>query len=50
VEIPDADRYPADDLRRADEAEANPEHADQSTVLDQAFNAEIPGFLGDETR
>jgi hypothetical protein len=48
VEIPDADPFPADDLHRADEAEAKAEHDDQPTVLDQAFNAEVPGFAADE--
>jgi hypothetical protein len=64
VEIPDIDRFPADGLRRADEAEAqflgdrvrradeaeaNPEHGDRPTTFDRAFNAELPGLIGDET-
>jgi hypothetical protein len=65
VEIPDTDRFPEDDLRRADaaeagiedgdlrradQAEANAEHRDRSAAFDRAFDAELPGFTGDETR
>jgi hypothetical protein len=63
-EIPDIDRFPEDDLRRADEAEAriqegylrradeaeaNPEQDDRPAPFDRAFDAEMPGFAGDET-
>ena len=64
VEIPDNDQFPEDDLRRADEAaarsqdgdlrradqaEANAAQGDRPTAFDQALDAEIPGFAGDET-
>jgi hypothetical protein len=64
AEIPDTDRFPADDLRRADEgearigdgdlrradeAEAEPEQGDRPTAFDRAFEAEMPGFTGEET-
>jgi hypothetical protein len=66
VEIPDADRFPEDDLRRADEAEARLEESadlrraddaeadagqgDRPTPFDRASDAEMPGFAGEETR
>lgn len=49
MEIPEITPFPADDLRRADEAEANAEQDDRPTVFDRAFNAEISGFPGDGT-
>jgi hypothetical protein len=47
AEIPETDRFPGDDLRRADEAEA--EQGDRPEVFDLAFDAEMPGFAGEET-
>jgi hypothetical protein len=64
AEIPDIDRFPEDDLRRADEgearlqagdlrradeAEATAEQDDRPEVFDRALDAEMPGFAGDET-
>jgi hypothetical protein len=64
AEIPDIDRFPTGDLRRADEAEARiadgdlrradeaeaePEQGDRPTAFDRAFEAEMPGFAGEET-
>ncbi len=64
VEIPDIDRFPEDDVRRADEAEAglqegdfrradeaaaDAEPGDRPAAFDRAFDAEIPGYAGDET-
>jgi hypothetical protein len=64
AEIPDTGRFPEDDLRRADEAEAqihdgdlrradeaeaSEEPGDQPAAFDRALNAELPGFAGDET-
>jgi hypothetical protein len=50
IEIPDIDRFPEDDFRRADQAEAGTGHDDRPTAFDQAFNAELPGFSDDETQ
>jgi hypothetical protein len=49
VEIPDINRFPGDDMRRADQAEASGENDDGQTEFDQAFQAELPGFTGNET-
>jgi hypothetical protein len=49
VEIPEIDRFPEDDLRRADQAEANTGHDDRPTAFDRALDAEMPGFSGNET-
>jgi hypothetical protein len=37
------------DLRRADAAEANAAQGNRLTAFDQALDAEVPGFAGDET-
>jgi hypothetical protein len=37
-------------MRRADQAEANAGNNDGQTQFDQAFQAELPGFSGNETR
>jgi hypothetical protein len=65
AEITDIDRFPEDDLRRADEAEARiqagdlrradeaeaaTEQGDRSAAFDRVFDAEMPGFAGEETR
>jgi hypothetical protein len=50
VEIPETDPFPGDDMRRADQAEANAGNNDGQTQFDQAFQAELPGFSGNETR
>ena len=65
VESPGIDRFPGDDLRRADgaeariqdgelrradEAESDAGQGDRPAVVDRAFNAEMPGFAGNETR
>jgi hypothetical protein len=57
AQIPDIDRFPKDDLRRADDAEAriqdgdlrradkakaNAEQGDRPTTFDRAFDAELP--------
>lgn len=62
VEIADIDRFPEDDLRRADEAEArstdgdlrradeaesNAGQGDRPVAFDRALNAEMPGFGGE---
>jgi hypothetical protein len=57
AEIPDIDRFPEDDLRRADEAEARIQdrdlrradeaeagQGDRSAVFDRVFDAEMPGL------
>jgi hypothetical protein len=64
VEIPDYDPFPADDLRRADEAEAlirdgdlrradeaegNAGQGDRPEAFDRVLDAELPGFAGEET-
>jgi hypothetical protein len=49
AEIPDIDRFPGDDFRRADQAEANVGRDDGPRTFDRAFNAELPGFSGNET-
>lgn len=64
AEIPDIDRFPGDDLRRADEAEAriqdgdlrradeaeaDADRGDRPGTFDRAFDAEMPGFAGEET-
>jgi hypothetical protein len=64
AEIPDIDRFPRDDLRRADEAEAriqghlrradeaqaNAEQDGKLAPFDRVLDAETLGFAGDETR
>jgi hypothetical protein len=50
VEIPETGRFPGDDLRRADQAEASTGHDDRPTAFGEAFNAELPGFSGNETQ
>ena len=63
AEITDIDRFPEDDLRRADEPEARIQdgdlrradeadagRGDRPTPFDRAFDAEMPGFAGEETR
>jgi len=64
AEIPDTDPFPADDLRRADEAEERspggdlrradeaeeiPEQGDRPEAFDRVLDAELPGFAGEET-
>lgn len=49
AEIPDTDQFPGDDLLRADQAEADIGRGDRPTAFDQAFDAELPGFSGNET-
>lgn len=49
AEIPETDQFPADDFRRADDAETPTGHGDQETAADRAFNAEFGGFPGDGT-
>jgi len=64
AEIPEVNRFPADDLRRADEGEARStaedlRRADEAAAeagqgdrpieFEKAFNAELPGYTGDET-
>ena len=46
VEIPEIDNFPADDLRRADEAEANGEPYDRQKAGEQALDATMTGFTG----
>jgi hypothetical protein len=47
--IPETDAFPADDLRRADEKEADGAHYDAETVAEQASDAATTGF-GDSGR
>ena len=47
AEIPETDRFPADDFRRADQAEANIGH-DRPAAFDEAFDAEMRGFPRNE--
>jgi hypothetical protein len=64
VEIPETDRFPGDDLRRADAAEAGiqdrdlrradqgeatAQHSDRSPAFDPEIDAEMPGITGDGT-
>jgi hypothetical protein len=39
-----SDAFPGDDLRRADEAEADEGYGDRPTAFDKAVEAEMPGF------
>jgi hypothetical protein len=50
AEIPEIDPFPGDDFRRADQAEASTGHDHRPAAFDQAFNAELPGFSGNETQ
>ena len=43
AEIPEHDRFPADDLRRADEEEATGGQYDQETAFEQASDAAVAG-------
>jgi hypothetical protein len=47
AEIPEVDQYPADDLRRADEKEADGGHYDPVEAAEQAGDAATTGFGGD---
>jgi hypothetical protein len=46
AEIPEKDEFPADDLRRADEADANGGRYNADKVVDQASDAAATGFAG----
>jgi hypothetical protein len=48
AEIPETNRFPGDDFRRADEAEANTGHGGRPEAFDEAFDAGISGFSGNE--
>jgi hypothetical protein len=46
VEIPEVDKFPSDDLRRADEAEAGGVRYDAERVSEQASDAAATSFGG----
>ena len=46
AEIPEIDQFPADDLRRADEEEANGGEYEQEMAVEQAGDATGTGFAG----
>jgi hypothetical protein len=46
AEIPEIDKFPADDLRRADEKEANDGPYDPERTAEQAGDAAVTGFGG----
>ena len=46
AEIPEVDEFPADDLRRADEEEANNGEYSLEGAVDQATDAASTGFTG----
>lgn len=46
AEIPEIDEFPEDDLRRADEAQANGGHYDPEKAVDAASGAAATGFGG----
>lgn len=48
VEIPETSEFSQDSLRRADEAEATGEQYDPQRAADQAFDATMTGFTGDD--